>query len=103
MTVPGARAGARKTLRPMVFLGVLLAVLTAGPGIVTAAPASDIPQRLSELSTEQQSWRDADDVIWCSAHPQFTGCAETGAALGYRYPADDTPFVVRVSGEGGAR
>ncbi|PXX53890.1 hypothetical protein DFR70_12611 [Nocardia tenerifensis] len=106
MTVPGTRPRARKTLRATVLLGVLLAGATAGAGIVTAAPTSPIPPRLSQLSAEQQSWRDSDGVIWCPAHPQFPGCKPSGPSgpvLGYRYPAEDTAFTVWVRIAGGRR
>ncbi|WP_280471289.1 hypothetical protein [Nocardia cyriacigeorgica] len=96
MTVPGARAGARAMLRPMVFLGVLLAALVAGPGIVAAQPPANMPQKLSELTAEQKSWRDADGVIWCSEHPEFPGC-EGNPDTGYLYPNDDTLYRAQIN------
>ncbi|MBF6137757.1 hypothetical protein IU501_32830 [Nocardia otitidiscaviarum] len=95
MSVPGARAGARKTLRPVVFLGVLLALLVAGPAaLVSAVPPPDMPQKLSELTAEQKSWRDAEGIIWCSDHPQFVGCGADDQNAGFNYPNDDTLFRV---------
>ncbi|MGV9679141.1 hypothetical protein ACWDSJ_28000 [Nocardia sp. NPDC003482] len=86
------------TPRPVILLlGLLLALLVAGPAtLASAAPPPNMPQKLSELSAEQKSWRDSDGVIWCSQHPQFPGC-DGNPDTGYRYPDDDTAFQAQIN------
>jgi type IV secretion system protein TrbL len=86
----------RSRLRPLVLVGLLLALLVASPALVSAAPPPDMPQKLSELTAEQKSWRDADGVIWCSKHPQFPGC-EGNPDTGYLYPNDDTLYRAQIN------
>ncbi|MGW5453120.1 hypothetical protein [Nocardia sp. NPDC003979] len=84
-------------LRPLALVGMLLALLVGPVAVVAAEPAPpNMPQKLSELSAEQKSWRDADGVIWCSQHPQFPGCADK-PDTGYLYPNDDTAFRAQIN------
>ncbi|WP_446225111.1 hypothetical protein ACTWPB_08360 [Nocardia sp. IBHARD005] len=84
-------------LRPIVLVGLLLALLMGPATLVSAAPPPpDMPQKLSELSAEQKSWRDTDGVIWCSQHSQFPGC-EAKPDTGYLYPNDDTLFRAQIN------
>ncbi len=79
----------------MVLIGLLLALLVAGPAtLVAAAPPPDMPQKLSELTAEQKGWRDSKGIIWCSDHPQFVGCGADDKNAGFNYPNDDTLFRV---------
>ncbi|WP_169335955.1 hypothetical protein, partial [Nocardia tenerifensis] len=82
----------------MVLIGLLLVLLAgvAGPGTLASAAPPQMPQKLSELSAEQKSWRDSDGVIWCSAHPQFPGCADN-PDTGYLYPNDDTLYRAQIN------
>ncbi|WP_278262814.1 hypothetical protein [Nocardia sp. AG03] len=82
------------TLRPIALVGMLLALLVGPMALAAAEPA--MPQKLSELSAEQKSWRDTDGVIWCSQHPQFPGC-EDKPDTGYLYPNDDTAFRAQIN------
>ncbi|GGK62936.1 hypothetical protein [Nocardia camponoti] len=84
-------------LRPLALVGMLLALLVGPVALVSAEPPPpDMPQKLSELSAEQKSWRDSDGVIWCSQHPQFPGCGKK-PDTGYLYPNDDTAFRAQIN------
>ncbi|MFF5035698.1 hypothetical protein [Nocardia salmonicida] len=84
-------------LRPIALVGMLLALMMGPAALVSAEPPPpNMPQKLSELSSEQKSWRDTDGVIWCSQHPQFPGC-ENKPDTGYLYPNDDTAFRAQIN------
>ncbi|MBC7300094.1 MULTISPECIES: hypothetical protein [Nocardia] len=84
-------------LRPIALVGMLLALMMGPAALVSAEPPPPgMPQKLSELSSEQKSWRDADGVIWCSQHPQFPGC-ENKPDTGYLYSNDDTAFRAQIN------
>ncbi|MGW5569773.1 hypothetical protein ACWEVD_01115 [Nocardia thailandica] len=85
--------------RPLIVavLGLLLTMTTV---TTAAADPADIPQKYSDLTAEQKSWRDSQGVIWCGDHPAFPGC-EGNPNQGYNYPSDNSLFTVQLNRNNG--
>ncbi|MGF0320718.1 hypothetical protein [Nocardia fluminea] len=82
--------------RTLVVALLAVTALLGATSTAAAQPNADIPQKYSELSEEQKSWRDAQGVIWCGDHSNFPGCAEN-PNQGYNYPTDNSLFTVQLN------
>ncbi|GGK68779.1 hypothetical protein GCM10011591_46110 [Nocardia camponoti] len=85
----------------LVLLAIVAVSAVLGTGSTAMAqPAANIPQKYSELTEEQKSWRDAQGVIWCGDHSEFPGCAGN-PTQGYSYPSDNSLFTVLLNRDNG--
>lgn len=79
--------------RCFIVLFAAVAALLLGGAPATAQPqTSTPPETAADLTAEQKSWRDSENVIWCADHSDFPGCDDP--SMGFKYLDDNTAFTV---------
>lgn len=92
-------------LARVISLSALSIGCLAGMSALAAAEPSDQPQRLGDLTPEQQEWLHWDagfatptgDLL-CAEHPDFGHCSDGGLPplVAYNFPANIDLFTVTV-------